>query len=818
MNVKRLTRLKRCCVNRVNLRMISDVPLGLFLSGGIDSSTVASLMQSMRSDPIKTFTVGSLETDFDEARYAREVARHLGTDHTELYVTEAETLATVPDIPHIYDEPFGDSSQIPTTLISRLAGQHVTVALSGDGGDELFCGYSRYLFMERLWRTIKAIPRFMRKPAAGILRAISHSLKHRRVDAVSSSLLNHRHHIVANRMAELANVIEETAFVELYRRFMSQIKDPKSFAPGSRDSNQMPTHWSCNLEPMDHFQIMSCLDLASYLPDDILVKVDRAGMSVGLEVRVPILDHRVVEFASRIPSAEKIHGRTGKMQLRSVLRRYVPDRLIDRPKQGFGIPVALWLRGPLREWAEGLLAEKRLANEGYFDVAHVRSIWDPARKRSSGLESSYLDDPHVSGLAPSKAHPPDSGDIACAGVTMRSRSSQESTTFAQGVKNDAGQEDGSSQFEGACARQCSEKIALFLPSLLGGGAERVMVQLAGALSEEGHPVDLVVASPVGPYRDEVADSVRVIDLNVRRTALALFPLAGYLRKERPEALLSSMTHANVIAILAARLARTNSRVVVQEVTLINSCMLTVPSLRGRWVMRLAGFMYPRAHAVIAVSRGAARELHENLNVPDDKLHVIFNPLVSAKLKARSQEPIEDPWFEPGASPVILGVGRLHPEKDFATLIHAFARVRRKMAAHLIILGEGSERDSLERLAKELRLTNDIVMPGFVNNPLPYMSKASVLALTSWFEGLGNVLIEALACGTPVVATDCPTGPREILENGRYGLLVPVGDAEALAEALITTISNPPPQSLLEEAAARFAVDTITQRYLDVMCR
>jgi asparagine synthase (glutamine-hydrolysing) len=360
----------------VNLRMISDVPLGLFLSGGIDSSTVASLMQSMRSDPIKTFTVGSLETDFDEARYAREVARHLGTDHTELYVTEAETLATVPDIPHIYDEPFGDSSQIPTTLISRLAGQHVTVALSGDGGDELFCGYSRYLFMERLWRTIKAIPRFMRKPAAGILRAISHSLKHRRVDAVSSSLLNHRHHIVANRMAELANVIEETAFVELYRRFMSQIKDPKSFAPGSRDSNQMPTHWSCNLEPMDHFQIMSCLDLASYLPDDILVKVDRAGMSVGLEVRVPILDHRVVEFASRIPSAEKIHGRTGKMQLRSVLRRYVPDRLIDRPKQGFGIPVALWLRGPLREWAEGLLAEKRLANEGYFDVAHVRSIWD----------------------------------------------------------------------------------------------------------------------------------------------------------------------------------------------------------------------------------------------------------------------------------------------------------------------------------------------------------------------------------------------------------------------------------------------------------
>jgi glycosyltransferase involved in cell wall biosynthesis len=401
---------------------------------------------------------------------------------------------------------------------------------------------------------------------------------------------------------------------------------------------------------------------------------------------------------------------------------------------------------------------------------------------------------------------------------MRSRSSQESTTFAQGVKNDAGQEDGSSQFEGACARQCSEKIALFLPSLLGGGAERVMVNLAGALSEWGHSVDLVVASPDGPYRDEVANSVRVIDLKVRRTALALFPLAGYLRRERPKALLSTMAHANVIAILAARYARSKARVVVREATLLNTSMVSAPPFRGRWVMRLARFVYPWAHAVIANSRGVARELQANLNVPDDKLHVIFNPVVSDNLKTRSREPVEAPWFEPGSTPVILGVGRLHPEKDFGTLIRAFARMRSKMAARLIILGEGSERDSLERLAHELGVTNDIEMPGFVSNPLPFMSRASVVALTSWFEGLPNVLIEALACGTPVVATDCPTGPREILDNGKYGSLVPVGDAEALSEALITTISDPPQRSLMEEAATRFAVDSIAQRYLDVMCR
>jgi glycosyltransferase involved in cell wall biosynthesis len=236
------------------------------------------------------------------------------------------------------------------------------------------------------------------------------------------------------------------------------------------------------------------------------------------------------------------------------------------------------------------------------------------------------------------------------------------------------------------------------------------------------------------------------------------------------------------------------------------------------VLRLAKMLYPKAHAVIAVSQGVSRELQETMNIPGNKIHVIFNPVVSAHLKVKSQAAVDEPWFEPGSSPLILGVGRLDPEKDFATLIRAFARVRQKTTARLLILGEGPEREFLERLAHDLGISSEISMPGFVNNPLPYMSKASTLALTSWFEGLPNVLIEALACGTPVVATDCPTGPREILENGKYGRLVPVGDSEALADALIATIAAPPPPALMEEAAARFAVDTIAQHYLDVMFR
>lgn len=363
-----------------------------------------------------------------------------------------------------------------------------------------------------------------------------------------------------------------------------------------------------------------------------------------------------------------------------------------------------------------------------------------------------------------------------------------------------------------------KSIALFMPSLHGGGAERSMIRLAESLSRDGTPVDLLVASSDGPYRADVSSTVRLIDLKARRTARALFPLAAYLRKAQPTALLSTMTHANVIAIVAAKLARSSTRVVLRETTILSTCLETVTGPRGRLVMRLAKAAYPMADAIVAISHGVAEDLSATLNLPRSPIHVIYNPVVSSGMKALSQAPIQEPWFEPGSSPVILGVGRLDREKDFATLIRAFARLKQKISARLIILGEGPQRGDLERVVDQLGMKNDISMPGFVNNPLPYMAKASVLAMTSWFEGLGNVLIEALACGTPVVATDCPTGPREILENGKYGRLVPVGDSEALAEALIATIADPPPPALMEEAAARFAVDTIAQHYLDVMFR
>ncbi|MCS6777277.1 MAG: asparagine synthase (glutamine-hydrolyzing) [Chloroherpetonaceae bacterium] len=356
----------------VRLRMIADVPLGVFLSGGIDSSVVTALMQAQSSRPVRTFTIGFREDDYNEAVHARAVAEHLGTEHTELYVSPAEALAVIPRLPALYDEPFADSSQIPTFLVSALAREKVTVALSGDGGDEFFGGYNRYFWGRDIWRWTGWVPVTLRSALGNSLTRVSPEAWERFFRAFMGRL---RPRNPGHKVYKVAEMLQARTPEALYMTLISRFKDPGAVLPYATEPPTVLTDRSRWPPLADFTPRMMFLDAVSYLPDDILVKVDRASMGISLEAREPLLDHRVVEFAWRLPLHLKIRGGRGKWALRQVLYRYVPAALVERPKTGFGVPVEQWLRGPLRDWAEALLDATRLHREGIFDVAAVRCKW-----------------------------------------------------------------------------------------------------------------------------------------------------------------------------------------------------------------------------------------------------------------------------------------------------------------------------------------------------------------------------------------------------------------------------------------------------------
>jgi asparagine synthase (glutamine-hydrolysing) len=368
--------LDRLLRDAVLQKMVADVPLGAFLSGGVDSSTVVALMQAQSGRPVKTFTIGFHESEYNEAEQAKAVARHLGTDHTQLYVTPREAMDVIPSLPALYDEPFADSSQIPTYLVSRLARQHVTVSLSGDGGDELFAGYNRYFLGRSIWKRIRWVPRSVRKLGSHAIVALSPKTW----NGMSGRLnfLLPRGARVSNpsdKSHKLAAILAVRDPEAMYRGLVSHWENPETVVLGGSEPATVLTdrgHWA---QLSDFTERMMYLDLVTYLPDDILVKVDRASMAVSLEARVPLLDHRVVEFAWRLPLSLKIRKGQGKWLLRQVLYKYVPRELIERPKMGFGVPIDHWLRGPLRNWAEALLAEDRLKREGYFNPHPIRQKW-----------------------------------------------------------------------------------------------------------------------------------------------------------------------------------------------------------------------------------------------------------------------------------------------------------------------------------------------------------------------------------------------------------------------------------------------------------
>jgi asparagine synthase (glutamine-hydrolysing) len=362
--------LEALLTDSVRRQMVADVPVGAFLSGGIDSSTVVALMQAVAGDQkVRSFTIGFPVRSYDESAAAAAVARHLGTEHTQMIVTPEDAMAVIPYMAEIYDEPFADASQIPTFLVSRLTRQSVTVALSGDGGDEGFAGYNRYDALPH-WQKLSAIPLGMRSLAARAVRALAP----RHWDRLFGSF-GVRTPQAGDKLHKAAHIATAGSVEELYRRLVSQWQTPEDVVRGAPDLPHPADDPDLPQAIPDPVQRLQYLDFATYLPDDILTKVDRASMAVGLEARVPLLDHRVVEFALRLPDALKRRDGRGKFLLRQVLYRHVPRALVDRPKTGFAIPIGVWLRGPLRDWAEELLDPRALRADGLLDVATVRTAW-----------------------------------------------------------------------------------------------------------------------------------------------------------------------------------------------------------------------------------------------------------------------------------------------------------------------------------------------------------------------------------------------------------------------------------------------------------
>jgi asparagine synthase (glutamine-hydrolysing) len=356
----------------IKQQMMSDVPLGVFLSGGVDSSTVVALMQAQSNQPIKTFTIGFNEQEYNEAKYAKEVAKYLGTDHTELYVSAEQAMAVIPKLSLIYDEPFSDSSQIPTFLVSQLAKKKVTVALTGDGGDEVFCGYNRYILSKNLWNKLTLISLPLRKILASGIKSINSQSWNKFLKILPSF---NQYTNLADKVYKVTSALESKTLFDLYYKLISNWQNPNGILLDGKEPRTFLTNYESELTKLDGQQQMMLLDSMTYLPDDILVKTDRAAMATSLETRAPFLNHKLLEYAWQIPQPLKLKKTQSKWILRQILYKYIPKKLVERPKVGFGVPIDSWLRGPLKDWAQALLDKTKLRNQGFFNPDSISIKW-----------------------------------------------------------------------------------------------------------------------------------------------------------------------------------------------------------------------------------------------------------------------------------------------------------------------------------------------------------------------------------------------------------------------------------------------------------
>lgn len=357
----------------------------------------------------------------------------------------------------------------------------------------------------------------------------------------------------------------------------------------------------------------------------------------------------------------------------------------------------------------------------------------------------------------------------------------------------------------------NRRLAIFLHGLYEGGAERTFLNLAKGMAQRGISVDLVLARAAGPFLPQAPEGVRLIDLKSSRVLFSVRALTRYIQQEKPDALLSAIDYTNIAAIWARRLAKKPGRLMVVEQNTLSKRISQLPSIYGRILPRMVRLFYPWADCIVTVSQGVADDLAVSTGLSRQLIQVIHNPVITPDLQVKSQQPLDHPWFRPGQPPVLVAVGRLHPQKKYPDLLQAFAKVRAQRSVRLVILGEGEERGMLEALIDRSGLWDDVNLPGFVDNPYPYMVHASAYVLSSGWEGLPTVLIEALYCGTPVVSTDCPSGPREILKDGLYGRLVRVGDVEGLAQGILDALDGKTPAA--PPCSWRpYTLDTILDQY------
>ncbi len=740
--------LDRLLRESIGIRMLADVPLGVLLSGGIDSSAVAGIAQSLTTDRLKTFTIGFTEQAFDEALYAREVARHLNTDHTDLYITPRDALDVVPSLGRIYDEPFGDSSQIPTILVSKLARQRVTVALSGDGGDELFYGYSRYATAETVWRRLSALPPGLRDAAGRLIEAVPPGL----LDATLKGLSSRYGALGARgspsqRLRRFGTLARKPDWYRFYRGIVSRWTEHDQLVLRGSDARHLladPPPW---MRALSHADYMMFADAQSYLSEDILAKVDRASMSRSLELREPLLDHRVVGYALALPLALKQRDGQSKWIMQQVAYRYVPEALLNRPKQGFQLPLGIWLRGPLRDWAESLLDIRRLASDGYLNPEPVRARWDE----------------HLGGRL-------DWSGQLWNMLMFQTWLDQEWSERAVGAPSGATTTSGTWPALPRVAPEGPTTGAVIRPtrvlhaihSIYGGGAERQLRMLVNSWPHKEIQLGLFFVG--GDPADITNPAVRVFASRRRSTRQAGFfwSVAQAIRVFDPDIVHIWLPES--IAIPAMIAGQLQGRKLLL-------------SYRGR--RRIERWLTVVEVMLAAATVDAVVSNHEVLAAPSyagsvfrwlfahKRGIVIRNGVEVSPVGAPSgvTAPSVAPEGAPTGAPVFrfVCVGRLIVLKNYPRLIDAMTRLAGRENWALDIWGEGEDRADVETAIARSGLGSRITLRGYSENVHPEIVGASALILPSVSEGMPNVLVEAMALGIPIIAADIE-GIREVIGN------------------------------------------------------
>lgn len=757
----------------VKLCMISDVPLGAFLSGGIDSSTIVALMQAQSAKPVRTFSIGFWDEEYNEAKHAAKVAAHFGTDHTELYVTEQDALEVIPELPQIFDEPFADSSQIPTYLVSKLARREVTVALSGDGGDEIFAGYKKY----QDFNLLQYLARFP-APVLLAMASLARILPLPKARSWQAMPLGRIGHWLAARQFKekalgMARFLEVSrAPEEMYIRLASIWKTPAELVPGALEPSTFLTASAQWPRLGNYVRVATAVDMLGYLPDDILVKVDRAAMAVSLETRIPLLDHRLLELVARLPLKMSYWSGTSKALLRKVLYRFVPRPLVERPKMGFKIPVDSWLRGKLRAWAEDLLAPNRLEAEGFLARNLIRQKW---QEHLAGVHNwgGYLW-PVLMFQAWQERWLSSTKPLS---IEKTKKTSYKISSFARPVKK--------------------LKILFVIDSLGGGGTERSVAELLPYLIQANFtPIIVCFYRREGAESEVIAQGFDVRFLEGKGLVAWVRQLRHIIKVEKPDIIHTMLYNAD----LAGRIAAIGSSAIVVS-SLVNTPYEAVrfrdPRIKAYKlrVVQMIDWLTSRCLTkhFHAVSQAAKDSAIASLRIPAERITVVergrntdrlARPSAERRLQARERLCLTD------QDEVIVNLGRHEYQKGQKYLLEAFAKLA---SAHprlvLLVAGhQGNLTNELENLKDRLGLNGQVRFLGFRNDVADILAAADLFVFPSLYEGLPGAVIEAMALGLPIVASDIPP-VREVVEENRNAILVAPTSSSELAKAIATLLDD-----------------------------